>query len=155
LSFCIRFDILLLWVRRYKYLLTTNEDLDLTEVEHASSSFNLHDDVSAGRHFWGARLEYSGSGNHMTFVLSTYVVVPQDGRWRYRWHIRQSNDKVVRWLSAWKEEKETNIKKCTCKPEAVNCRKCRKNSLVCVKTKLRIRCAALVPIFCHTCIKLK
>ena len=35
---------------------------------------------------------------------------------------------------------------------AVNCRKCGK--LVCVKTKLRIRCAVVVPVFCHAYSKL-
>ena len=59
--------------------LTTNVDFDLAEVEELSYWY-LHDEISAGRHVGGARQVNSSSVGHDTWILSTYVIVPQGGR---------------------------------------------------------------------------
>jgi len=82
--------------------LTTSVDFDLTDVEIACA-FNLHDEISARRHAWGARQVYSGSVTHDTWILTTHVVVPQGRRCNRRRHVRQSDDEVICVLS-WKRK---------------------------------------------------
>ena len=89
--------------------LTTSVNFDLTEVECAMSAFNLHNEISARRHFWGTVQVYSGSQTYNTWILSTHVVVPQGGCRNCRWHISQSDGEVI-WATTWKEE-STNVLK--------------------------------------------
>jgi len=96
--------------------LTTDVDLDLTEVEHFVNEFRLHDEISARRHARGARQADSGSFTHNARIPSTQVVVPQCRRRNCRRHVRQSDDEVIR-TPTWSEKVSSCIqtKRVSCK----------------------------------------
>jgi len=76
-------------------LLTSNVDLDLTEVQRVIHG-KLHDEISSTRH-GASTLQIDGSSvADDTWILTTNVVVPQGGRCDARRHVRQSNDEVIR-----------------------------------------------------------
>jgi len=61
------------------WLLTTNVDLDLAEVQPLIV-LNLHDEISTTRHVACTLQEHRSSVTDDTWILTTHVIVPQGGR---------------------------------------------------------------------------
>ena len=77
-------------------VLTTNVDLQLTEVCRVVDDRKLHDEVSVRRHVGGTRQVDCGSGSNSARVLTADGVVPE-GRCRDGgWDVGQTDDEVVR-----------------------------------------------------------